>query len=125
MNARDGLRGYLDAVGNAPMVTVPATWLRELLAGDETPLVDRDCAAVAALLGRKPSTIRAWAAQGRFPGAYRLHDREWRFPIEAIRGFRPQSDRDPDPAGPAAMKLAKRAVDIGGWRDELRTDHAA
>lgn len=112
-DAREGLRTYLDHAGTSPLVTVPASWIRELLATTtDAPLVDRDCAAVAALLNRKASTIRAWASRGRFPGAYRLGGREWRFPEQSIRDFR----HDDTPT----TKAATLAPNLSGWRDELK-----
>ena len=100
MNTRDTLAALLRAYPDGASVPVPKSWLQELLSsgglanGAPTDSVstdievDLDCARVAALLSRSPSTVRNWCAAGVIPGAYRLRGRrEWRVPRTALLKF--------------------------------------
>jgi hypothetical protein len=90
--AAAGLRTLAEALPTGAAVPVPREWLLELLAGQESaasanttmdPTVDE----LAARYGRGPSTVRGWCEAGRFPGAYKLRDREWRIPPAAVASF--------------------------------------
>lgn len=90
--------------------------LREILAGlepaAESRLVDRTCAQAGQLLGRKPSTIRAWCELGQLPGAYKLRGREWRIPAAAIAGLSPSRPQ-------AALESpSPPSLDLSGWRKD-------
>ena len=95
------LRAYLDST-TSDLVSVPRSWLENDVAQPAQVQGDLTCPEIAARLGRKASTIRSWCAEGRFPGAYRLHNREWRVP----------------PAGLKAFQEAARggAADLSAWR---------
>jgi hypothetical protein len=86
-----GLRALAEALPIGAAVTVPREWLLELLAGvSETSSVgtaDPSIEEVAVRFGRAPSTVRGWCEAGKFPGAYKLHGREWRIPPAAIATF--------------------------------------
>jgi helix-turn-helix protein len=99
-----GLRALAEALPAGSAVPVPREFLLDLLAelGTSEPAVapmDPTVEAVAARYGRAPSTVRGWCEAGRFPGAYKLHDREWRIPVAAIEAFDGQQRRGPRPAG--------------------------
>src|SRR3989449_7027911 len=71
-----------------PGSLVPRDWvlgrLSEPPTEAATPLlpvaltVDLTVDALAALFGKRPSTVRAWIERGDFPGSYKLHGKEWR-----------------------------------------------
>jgi hypothetical protein len=77
--------------------------------------VDLTCRQVADALGRDGSTIRAWAARGDFPGAYRLNGREWRIPPESLRAW--QDAQRNGPPGPAPQVARGRpGLRLSSWR---------
>ncbi len=83
-----GLRALAESLPTGTAIPVPRELLLELLsAHDEAASapVDPTVDEMAARYGRAPS--RGWCEAGRFPGAYKLHDREWRIPAAAIAAF--------------------------------------
>jgi hypothetical protein len=89
--AADALRALALALPAGTAVPVPREWLLELLAGQGSPAPvttpDPTVEEIAQRFGRASSTIRGWCEAGRFPGAYKLHDREWRIPAAALETF--------------------------------------
>jgi Helix-turn-helix domain len=92
-------------------VTFTAESLLALLEGSpERPAPettgDLSVAQIAAQLQRAPSTVRGWLEAGRFAGAYKLNDRDWRIPPDAFAAFY------------AAQRGAgtPQPVDLSGWR---------
>jgi helix-turn-helix protein len=85
------LRALAEALPAGTPLSVPREWVLELLAArpDHSAAAPADATAqsVAARYGRRASTIRGWCEAGRFPGAYRLHGREWRIPRAASEAF--------------------------------------
>jgi hypothetical protein len=85
------LRALAEAMPLGTTVSVPRDWVLELLAArPDHPAaapVDATVQSVAARYGRRASTIRGWCEAGRFPGAYKLHGREWRIPRAAFEAF--------------------------------------
>ena len=90
------LRAALAAM--PPGALVPRDWLLEQLTaslsgpqGSPAPapptLVDLTIRDLAQVFGKRPSTVRAWAERGDFPGAYKLHGKEWRIPASAVEAF--------------------------------------
>ena len=76
---------------------VPRDWLLEQLAetsvlqGESSgSIVDLTIQHLAAMFGKRPSTVRAWVERGDFPGAYKLHGKEWRVPASAVHEFQAQ-----------------------------------
>jgi transposase len=53
-------------------------------------LVDLTIQEVATMFGKRPSTMRAWVERGDFAGAYKLHGKEWRVPVDSVRQFQAQ-----------------------------------
>jgi hypothetical protein len=81
-----------------PGTLVPRDWVLERLSEDipdvpavETPApparVDLTIRDLARLFGKQPSTVRAWVERGDFPGAYKLHGKEWRVPVSSVEAF--------------------------------------
>ncbi len=80
-----------------PGSLVPRDWvLEQLERSEETPrsagevpesLVDLSIRDLARLFGKRPSTVRAWVERGDFPGAYKLHHKEWRVPAKSVEAF--------------------------------------
>jgi len=91
---------------------VPRDWLLEQLSGvsplaSESPaLVDLTIGDLARLFGKRPSTVRAWVERSDFPGAYKLHGKEWRVPASAVEAFQNRQRR----LKPSARLSAWRAV---------------
>jgi excisionase family DNA binding protein len=119
--AVSALQALAEALPVGQAVPVPREWLLELLVGmpvegaaGHAPAVDLTCHQVADALGRDASTVRAWAARGEFPGAYRLNGREWRIPAESLRAWQEgQRRRPPDPAVP--IRGGRRLL-LSSWR---------
>lgn len=97
---------------------VPVRWLRvHLQVPAVTPndaLVDLSCEEVAKQLGRKPSTIRGWAASGVLPRCYRLRGREYRIPQSSLAEFLARAQRQEEPEPEQAGSATP--VDLGAWR---------
>ena len=72
----------------------------EALASAATPSAapqgDLTVEQVAARYGRTAVTVRSWLGSGKFPGAYKLHGRDWRVPSDALRAF-DEAQRQADP----------------------------
>ena len=88
----ESLRTALAAM--PPGALVPRDWLLEQLSdpppatseasSTPSPLVDLTIGGLGRLFGKRPSTVRAWVERGDFPGAYKLHGKEWRVPASAV-----------------------------------------
>ena len=86
-----------------PGSLVPRDWvLEQLVRSDpvlEHPgataggLVDLNISDLAKLFGKRPSTVRAWVERGDFPGAYKLHHKEWRVPAKSVEAFQTRQHR--------------------------------
>lgn len=92
----ESLRAALAAM--PPGALVPRDWLLEQLTdgspGRPAPvapapaaLVDLTIRDLAKVFGKQPSTVRAWVERGDFPGAYKLHRKEWRLPVASLEAF--------------------------------------
>ena len=125
------LRKRLEAiVTNMPQgsaVTLPVDWLRQLLdaegmsdVDDGSPGRPLQLREVAERYGRSPSTIRAWCAAGKLPGAFKMNGFDWWIPRSALRKFEAdqQRDRKQEPALGRA-----REPDLSSWR-KIRKGHA-
>jgi hypothetical protein len=81
-----------EALPAGTAVLVPREWLLGLLSGQTAPAsasapADSTAKAKAACYGRALSTIRGRCETGRFPGACKLHDCEWRITAAALEAF--------------------------------------
>ena len=102
----------LVVIGTGAGGSSPASRCRE--AGWRVAVVDdqpyggtcalRGCDPKKVLVG--PSTVRGWCEAGRFPGAYKLHDREWRIPAAALETFEGQGPRRERPTGRCGRPVA-------------------
>jgi excisionase family DNA binding protein len=125
MTSRDALRALVDASPADAVLSVPATWLVELLADRPAPgrgepaaaAVDHTVQQVADQFNRGASTIRTWCETGALPGAYRFNGREWRIPASAIDAMqREQAKRH---ATPRTASRPARPADVSSWRKHL------
>ncbi len=72
---------------------VPRDWVLEQLSGvsptpSESPApIDLTIGDLGRLFSKRPSTVRGWVERGDFPGAYKLHGKEWRVPASALETF--------------------------------------
>ncbi|SRR5712691_1929462 len=118
----DSLRAALTAM--PPGTLVPRDWVLERLSEDipdvpaaVTPApptrVDLTIRDLAQLFGKQPSTVRAWVERGNFPGAYKLHGKEWRVPVSAVESFQNRQRR------------AKSDTRLSAWRRVKRSDAAS
>ncbi len=103
-----------------PGALLPRDWLLERLsdrlAVADRPisgavLVDLTVADLARVFGKRPSTIRGWVERDQFPGAYKLHGKEWRVPASAVEAFQ---DRQRARAGPG--RRTKSGTRLSQWR---------
>ena len=98
---------------------VPVHWVLRLLeeeyASEAVAGPGLTVAAAAEIIGRAPSTVRAWCAAERLPGAFRLGGREWRIPSSAISGL---SEGGDPPQAPVCETLVTPRGGLGAWRRE-------
>jgi excisionase family DNA binding protein len=102
-------------------ILLPVAILRALLEVDtgNDSLGDLTVAQVAALVGRRPSTVRAWIRDGRLE-SYRLNKRDYRVTRVALSAFLEQQRATSHPAGRSSP--GRRAcADLGAWRQQRRT----
>jgi excisionase family DNA binding protein len=110
-------------------VTLSPAELRELLEpgavevakrADERP--DLTVNEVAARLARPCSTVRAWVAEGRFAGSYKLSERDWRVPAASVVAFvEARQPAVPSPSGGRPVRRRKHRAaggdaDLSAWR---------
>src|SRR5712692_1686095 len=88
-----------DGFPGAPAVEVPAPPAR----------VDLTIRDLAQLFGKQPSTVRAWVERGDFPGAYKLHGKEWRVPVSGVEAFQNRQRQAKSDAGLSAWRRVKRS----------------
>src|SRR2546422_10639661 len=107
-----------------PGTLVPRDWVLEHLSdcfpgvptvGTPAPPVCLDLTIrdLAKQFGKQPSTVRAWVERGDFPGAYKLHGKEWRVPVSAVEPFQNRQRR------------AKSDTRLSAWRRVTRPDAAS
>ena len=116
----EALRVLAEALPPGSVVPVPREALLELVtaasAGHGTeavvPPVDLTVTDVALRYSRHASTVRAWLERGLFPGAYRLHHREWRVPRTALAAFETHARE----SSPSTTARKEKAVNLAAWR---------
>jgi len=98
-----------------PGALLPRDWLIERLSDrpsatvgqtDGGALVDLTVADLARLFSKRPSTVRGWVERGHFPGAYKLHGKEWRVPQSAVTAFRDRQRSGADGAPTSRSRLS-------------------
>src|SRR5712692_3343633 len=118
----ESLRKALAAM--PPGTLVPRDWVLEQLSDGfagvpavETPAppacLDLTIRDLAKLFGKQPSTVRAWVERGDFPGAYKLHRKEWRVPVSAVEAFQNR------------QRCPKPDTRLSAWRRVRRSDVAS
>jgi excisionase family DNA binding protein len=120
MDVAGRIRGMIDGVPDEAAVLLPVRILRTLVevdAGDES-LGDLTVEQVAALMGRRASTVRAWIRDGRLE-AYRLNKRDYRVTRLALAAFLEQQRTRNHPAVRSSPRSPARA-DLGAWRKTRR-----
>jgi len=75
--------------------------------------VDLTIRDLAQLFGKQPSTVRAWVERGDFPGAYKLHGKEWRVPESGVEAFQNR------------QRQGKSDTRLSAWRRVRRSDAAS
>jgi len=114
----ESLRSALTAM--PPGTLVPRDWVLEHLSDGfagvpvaEAPALparlDLTIRDLAQLFGKQPSTVRVWVERGDFPGAYKLHGKEWRVPVSAVDSFQNRQRRAKSDAGLSAWRKVKRS----------------
>src|SRR6266852_454190 len=114
----ESLRNALAAM--PPGTLVPRDWVLEQLSDGfagvpavETPAppacLDLTIRDLAKLFGKQPSTVRAWVERGDFPGAYKLHGKEWRVPVSSVEAFQNRLRGAKSDAGLSAWRRVKRS----------------
>ena len=68
---------------------IPVGWVRARL---DTPVLveadgDLSCSDVAAILHRRPGTIRGWCFRKEIPGSYLLNGKSWMIPRKSLRAY--------------------------------------
>ena len=107
-----------------PGTLVPRDWVLERVSDGSPSLptveppalparVDLTIRDLAHLFGKKSSTVRAWVERGDFPGAYKLHGKEWRVPVTAVDAFQNRQRR------------AKCDTRLSAWRSVSRPNTAS
>ena len=110
MRVRDRLKDLAERLPPGASVTLTRDGLLDLAADVDAPLrapplTDFTVVELAAQFHRSPSTIRDWCERGRFDGAYKLNDRDWRISQSAVDVFL------------ARQRDGHRSErDLGGWR---------
>jgi len=118
----ESLRAALAAM--PPGTLVPRDWVLERVSDGSPSLptveppalparVDMTIRDLAQLFGKQPSTVRGWVERGDFPGAYKLHGKEWRVPVNAVDSFQNRQRR------------AKSDARLSAWRRVGRPDAAS
>jgi hypothetical protein len=117
MDVADRIRQLIAGVPEEAAVTLLVSTLRSGvgLAADDR-LEDLAVPQVAAQVGRKPATVRAWIGQRRLQG-YRLNGRDWRIARRLSRPFSNSNAASTRKHRPGASQTNLRA-----WRTDRRVD---
>ena len=109
-----------------PGSLLPRDWLLERLSVPEisstsmerpAALVDLTVTDLSKLFARRPSTVRAWVERGDFPGAYKLHAKEWRVPPRGVEAFQNRQRTD------SSLRRRVRGTSrLSNWRKVKRVD---
>ncbi len=120
MGLVDRLKAIIDVMPEGGSVSLPVTWLRDLLdAEGDSPGMGRLLTLQEAgdIVGRSPGTIRTWANSGQLEGAFKLQNCSWRVPEKALQKFieRQQAGEHEPPT-----IRSPRSVELGDWRNHVR-----
>ena len=95
MTALERLMVMVEAMPEGSSVTLPREALLAALGktaanqaeASKSSEADLTIQDLARRFQRSVSTVRGWVEHGRFPGAYKLENREWRVPSKAVVTF--------------------------------------
>ena len=91
MSGADRLRELAERLPPGSSVTLTRDGLLDLAAdrdlGPSAAQGEFTVTELAARFHRSPSTIRDWCEHGRFEGAYKLNERDWRISQAAVDAF--------------------------------------
>jgi hypothetical protein len=88
--------------------------IRQRLAPVQAPVpMDLTVPQLAVLFGKAESTVRGWIEEGKFPGSYLLHRRQYRVPPAAVAEFQRRAANGSASAEPAGDLSRWRAVAPG------------
>ena len=124
MGLADRLRAIIEHMPDGGSVSLPVTWLRELLnAEGDSPGVGRllTIEETAEIVGRSPSTVRTWLNTEQLDGL-KLNGRSWRIRESALRSFIEQQEAGEHE--PPTIRSSE-SVDIGDWRQHMPPDKGA
>jgi len=119
MGLVDRLKAIIDVMPDGASVSLPVTWLRDLLdAEGDSPGMGRLLTLEEAgeIVRRSPSTVRTWLNMSRLDG-FKLNGRTWRIRESALRSFieRQESGEHEPPT-----IRSPRSVELGDWRNHVR-----
>ncbi len=120
----DRLRALRAIVEDTPpdgTVTVPVTWLQDLLdaQGDSSEMRLLTLEEAAELVGRSVSTVRTWLNKGQLEG-FKLNGRSWRIREGAFQAFiEHQESGEPEPS----TIRSSSSGDLGAWRKHIKAEH--
>jgi len=117
------LREIVRSMPSEGSVTLPVTWLRDLLdaEGDSSEGRLLTLEETAELVSRSVSTVGTWLNTGKLDG-FKLNGRSWRIREGALRAFiehQQSGDREP----PAIRSSA--SLDLGSWREHFKSENGA
>ena len=119
MGLVDRLKAIIDVMPEGGSVSLPVTWLRDLLdAEGDSPGMGRLLTLEEAgeFVSRSPSTVRTWLNTGRLDG-FKLSGRAWRIRESALRSFiERQESGEHEP--PTIRNSG--SVELGDWRNHVR-----
>ena len=122
----DRLRALRAIVEDTPLdgtVTVPVTWLQDLLdaQGDSSEMRLLTLEETAELVGRSVSTVRTWLNKGQLDG-FKLNGCSWRIRERAFQAFiERQESGEPEPS----TIRSSSSVDLGAWRKHIKAENGA
>jgi hypothetical protein len=116
-----------------PGSLIPVDWLAVQLEADSgageqlgapDASVDLTVHAVAGRFNKSDSTIRTWLGRGEFPGAYLLHDKEWRIPLAAVEAMQRAAAKRHTTPTPRTTR-PPRTTDLSEWRKHMPSEKTA
>ena len=118
MGLVDRLKAIIDVMPDGASVSLPVTWLRDLLGAEgDSPGMGRLLTLEEAgeIVRRRPSTVRTWLNTGRLAG-FKLNGRAWRIRESALRSFIERQE-----SGEPPTIRSSGSVELGDWRNHVRS----
>ena len=124
MGLIDRLKAIIDGMPDGGSVSLPVTWLRDLLdAEGDSPGTGRllTLEEAGTIVGCSPSTVRTWLNTGQLDG-FKLNARSWRIRDSALRRF---IERQESGEHEAPTIRSSRSVELGAWRKHVPPEKGA